>query len=209
KTEIRMSIFSLILLANTVLSSGRVSWGLHTATDAFIIPFVAYFLVRRLVTSEHRFCQLTRVIGYMGCYVIVYCLIERFTTTGLFYRLHGPFESANTLHSVLAVVFFIAMINPLHEGRPSLPRLIRRTVMYLVPIVVALTLTRGNWVGFLSGLAIFVMLGRRFLRFSRTLGAVGLTLIFVLLLSLAFQRVVPQELIAERITEQDNALGRF
>jgi O-antigen ligase len=212
--EIRMGVFSVILLTNVFLWSGRLAFGLRTAMDAFIIPFFGYCLARRLVTTEDRLLQLTRVIGYMAAYVILFCVIERLTTPGLFYRLRGPFESDNTLHVVLALAFFLAVLdsryNAIGVKETALPAVIRSLVLYLAPIVVAFTVARGNWVGFLSGVGIFLMLGRRLGSFSRrTAGAVGLTLIFVLIVSLSLPLLVPEEFFEQRVGDSDTVLGRF
>jgi len=179
------------------------------AVDAFITPFVAYFLARRFVINEYRFDQLVRVIGYMGVYVILFCLVERLTTLDMFYRLRGPFESANTLHPVLAVAFFVAWINPVYEGRQSLPNPIRWAILSIVPIVVGFTLTRGNWVGFLSALAIFLILARRLERFPRTAQKIGLILIIPLILGLSLANLIPENLLEERVMDGENILGRF
>src|SRR5262249_48349993 len=209
RTEKYMGIFSLILLSNVFLWSARLGFGLTVAVDAFITPFVAYFLARRFVINEYRFVQLVRVIGYMGVYVILFCLVERLTTLDMFYRLRGPFESANTLHPVLAVAFFVAWINPVYEGRQSLPNPIRWAILSIVPIVVGVTLTRGNWVGFLSAFAIFLILARRLERFPRTAQKIGLILIIPLILGLSLANLIPENLLEERVMDGENILGRF
>src|SRR5262245_49957689 len=84
RTEIWMGIFSVILLANVFLWSARLAFGLHIAVDAFVIPFFSYCVSRRLVTTDERFHQLTRVIGYVAAYSIIFCVIERLTRPWLF-----------------------------------------------------------------------------------------------------------------------------
>jgi len=214
KAERWMAIFSLLLLGNVYLRSGRMAFGLHVASDAFIIPFMSYYVGRRLMTNPNRWRQLTQVISYVGFYVIIYCIQERLTHSDLLYRLRGPFESGNSLYVVLTVAFFVALIGAsqnlsLARQNTNLPFLVRRFVVYLTPVIIALTLVRGNWVGFIFGLGVFLKLGRRLVSFTRTVKIVGLTVFFVLFAALSFSLLVPEEIIEERITEQDNAIGRF
>jgi O-antigen ligase len=208
-TEKWMGIFSLVSLANVFLWSARLAYGLHVAVDAFTVPFLAYYFTRRLVTSEERFHQLATAIGYMGVYVIVFCLIERLAIPGLLYRLRGPFESPNTLHVVLAVVFFITLAGGLEHGNRTLPSFLRRFVMCLTPIIIALTLTRGNWVGFLLGLGVFLLMGRRLSIVRHQLGTAGLTLISIVIIALCLLPLVPEELVEGRIGNPSNLQGRF
>jgi O-antigen ligase len=214
RVEIWMSIFSLILLANVVLWSGRLAFGLHVAVDAFIVPFLAYFVTRRLVRSEDRFRKLNRIIGYMGVSVIVYCIFERLTTPGLMYRLGGPFGSRDVLHVVMVVVFFTVLLDSLStrsvsNGKRGLSHSIRYFLILMAPVVIALTIQRGNWLGFLAGLFVFLFLGRRLLSLPRQLRTIGLLLIVVPVIALALIAVVPQEFFEERVADQHNVLGRF
>ena len=66
RTEIYMGIFALILLASVLLKSNRLAFGLRVATDAFIVPFLAYFVTRRLVTSQANLYKLIRVVMLHG-----------------------------------------------------------------------------------------------------------------------------------------------
>jgi O-antigen ligase len=215
-TEIWMGIFSVILLANVFLWSGRLAFGLRIAFDSYIVPFFSYCVARRLVTTEDRFRQLTRVIGYMAAYVILFCLFERVTTPGLFYRLRGPFaDGGSTIYVVLTVAFFMALLESRYDGRLGmkrgiLPPVIRSLVLYLAPVMVAFTQVRGNWVGFLLAVGIFLLLGRRLATFSRrTAGTVGLSLLLIPIIALSLLLVVPEEFFDERVGDSVNIFGRF
>jgi O-antigen ligase len=215
-TEIWIGIFSVILLANVLLWSGRLAFGLRIAADSYIVPFFSYCVARRLVTTEDRFRQLTRVIGYMAAYVILFCLFERVTTPGLFYRLHGPFEDGgSSVYVVLTVAFFMALLESRYDRRLGmkrgiLPPIIRSLVLYLTPVMVAFTLVRANWVGFLLGVGMFLLLGRRLASFSRrTAGTVGLSLLLISIGALLLPLVVPEEFFEERVGDSINIFGRF
>jgi O-Antigen ligase len=212
-TEIRMGIFSIILLANVFLWSKRLVFGLHVAVDAFIMPFLGYYLTRRLVTTEERFHQLVRVIGYMGVYVIIFSLVDRFTTADLFYRLQGPFSNRDHLYVTMAVVFFVVFLDLFSNRDPAakkgaLPRSISWFVITLAPVIVLLTLTRGNWLGFVAGVSLMLFLVRRWVNFSTQLASLGLAMMLgvVVVVSPPF---VPQELLEERVADVDNIQGRL
>ena len=108
-----MGIFALSCVANVLLKSNRLAYGLRVATDAFIVPFLAYFVTRRLVTSQASLHKLIRVVCYMGSYIIVIGLIERLVRLSrLRYRLSGPFGGeTNALYVTMAVVFFMALVD--------------------------------------------------------------------------------------------------
>ena len=213
-TERWMILFSLILLVNVFLWSARRAYGLHVAVDAFIVPFFAYYVARRLVRNEDRFRQLTRIIGYMGLYVIVWSLIERVTVPELNYRLQGPFEIRDVLYVVMAVVFFVTLLDLLSNGDPSevkqaLPRWVRWFVMFLAPLVILLTMTRGHWVAFPAGMFVLVLLGRRLISFSQQAGTIAVTLILLPVLVIALLLAVPEEFFETRVADPSNVLGRF
>jgi O-antigen ligase len=214
RTEIWMGLFSLLLLASVCLKSWRFAFGLRTAVDAFIVPFLGYYLARRLFTSEARLRQLTRVLAYMGCYVIVIAIIERLTQPELMHRVQGPFEARDVLYVVMAVVFYALLESwPAHEeryvGTPAFPRSIRRFVLVLSPVIVGLTLTRGNWIAFLASLWAFLFLGRRLINFVRHIGVIGLVLLLLPILALILQVIVPPEIFTKRVGQVQNVEGRF
>jgi O-antigen ligase len=214
RTEIWMCSFSAILLINVLLQSWRLGFGLHVAVDAFIIPFLTYYLARRLVTTEHRFQQLTRVIGYMGIYVIVYCIVERLGTSELMYRLGGPFGNRDVLHVVMVVVFFTTLLQAVstwsvRNAKPVFSRSIRWFLLLMTPIAIALTIQRGCWLGFLAGLFVFLFCGRRFISLPPQLRMVGFVLILVPAIAFALITAVPQEFFEQRVGDEANVLARF
>jgi O-antigen ligase len=214
KTEVYMTIFSIFLVANVILMSKRPMFGLRTACDAFIIPFVGYFVTRRLVTGEERFLKLTKVIGYMSLYVVIIALIERISHQELLYRLSGPFPTANTLYAVLAVIFFIILAESYNKGLDpgngfiSSPFL-RKIVLYSTPVIIFLTLGRGNWVGILSGLCVFIFMARRLTKFSTKIFAVGVILLFLCAMTVTAPLILPEDLLTKRIGNTTNIYARI
>ena len=205
KTEIYMGVFALVLLANILLMSNRLAYGLRVATDAFIIPFLAYFVTRRLVASRASLHKLIRVVCYMGSYIIVIGLIERMTHSNLFYRLSGPFKGeTNALYVTMAVVFFMALVDMLWsrntpEQRGALPRGVRRFVLCLAPVIIVLNLTRGDWLGFLVGMGVFLFLGRQLLPLSWKVGVMGVTLVLIPVMCICVYMLAPEGIYERRV----------
>lgn len=204
RTEICMVIFCLILLANIFMQSERLPWSLRQATDGYAIPFFAYYVARRLVISEDGFFHLTRVLGYLGFYLIIIGLVERVAYPGLVYRLRGPFGSENSYYYVLMVTFFAVLLSTIcsraiPEEKQALHPCVRWFVLCLAPVIILLTWTRGNWVGFLMGAWVFLFLGYRLIRGSRKMGLVGIVLLLVPVMVLAVKALVADEYIAGRI----------
>jgi O-antigen ligase len=214
RTEIWMSIFSVILLANVLLWSNRLVFGLRVAVDCFIVPFLAYFVARRLVTSDHRLHQLLHVLGYMGVFLVLFCLIERLITPGLFYRLRGPFTSTNVLYVITAVVFFTAFLDSAAKrsephNKATLSKGIRWFLLLMSPAIIALNLTRGDWLGFLLALGTFWFLGHPYIDSRRRSTAVALISILPIILGIFLLSVVPAEFFEGRIGDTDNWVGRL
>ncbi len=214
RTEVWMGVFSVIVVASAILQSRRPTFGLHVALDAFIVPFLAYFVMRRLVITEDRFRQLTRVLGYMGLYLIIICLVERLTHSGLFHRLKGPFPSHEALFVVMEVVFFAVLSDMLCRrdlpgGKHALPHSVRWIVICLAPMIVILTLTRGSWVGFLLGVWVFLFLSRRMIGFPQKIGTAGLVLILLPVVVICMVAFTPRELIEQRVARPVNLYARI
>lgn len=214
RTEILMALFSLVLIGNVLFKSDRLFFSLRQASDAFIVPFCAYYVARRLVISEIRLRQLMRILGYLGCYLIIIALVERLVGRGLLYRLKGPFGSEHTLYSVLAVVFFATLLDSVYIENPSrekraLPAGVRWFVLCLTPVVILLTWSRGNWVGFLSGLCLFSFLGFRLMKRQKKLGWSGAALILVAAVGFAVLAFVPMEIVEGRIAYTGTIHWRF
>jgi O-antigen ligase len=186
RTEVWMGVFSVVALTNVLLLSKQTATSLRVAIDAFVIPFTAYYLTRRLVTSENDFLRLMKVMGYVGFYLIVIALIEQFTRglSGSLYRLTGPFETRDLLYIVIMVSFFTVLLGSVHDKervdqRRELAPGVRRFVVVLAPLIVLLTWTRGNWLGFISGVWLVLFLGRRLLGFYFKKCAVALVLLLL------------------------------
>ena len=184
QTERWMAVFSLISIASVLLLSRRLGFGFNVVLGAFVTPFLGYYVTRRLVTSEDRFRQLTQVLGYMGVYIIVLCLMERLMHGGITHRLSGPFVGTPHLYIALLALCFAVLI-----GKEFVHREVRSFVLYLTPAVILLTWSRANWVGFLAGAWVFMFLARRLTDRSRKLQTTGLALMLVPIAVIVFQAV--------------------
>ena len=214
RTERWMSAFSIIIIVNVLFKAWRIAYGLHIAIDAFVVPFLGYYLARRLVTYEERFRQFVQCLGYLGCYLIVMGVHERLTQPELVHRIGGPFASRDSLYIVMAVVFFAVLSDSISsKGVPkeqqALSGSVQRFVLYLAPVIIVLTLTRGNWLGFLSGVWTLLFLGRRFIYSSRRLGTIGLIFLLIPVVVISLQVLTPKEIFKDRIEQDQNIHGRL
>jgi len=114
----------------------------------------------------------------------------------------------------MEVVFFAALSDMLcsrnlPEEKHALPRSVRWLVIYLAPVIILLTLTRGNWVGFLLGVWVFLFLSRRMIGFPQKLGAAGLVLILLPVVVISVAAFTPRELIEQRVARPVNLYARI
>jgi O-antigen ligase len=215
KTEKFALVFSVILIGSALFKSNRTAFALRIASDAFIIPFIAYFCTRRLVTSEERLRQLIKAIAYMGLCVLLICVVERLLNAGLYYRLGGPFEQPNAVHVIMSVIFFIALIDllgvKLDSGNKRLfPNYIRNSILYLAPVAIAMTWARATWLAFLCSITVFVLLNRRFLPRSVTVLAAGIALMIIPLIMVSITTTGLDQIIEERVTGRSRTIySRF
>jgi O-antigen ligase len=214
RTERWMIAFSVILVASVLLETRRTAFGLRIAADAFIVPFMAYFVTRRLVTHGARFRQLSFAIALTGFYLIVIALFERLLLRqGLVAVVQGPFESRDLLYIVVATTFFIALSNQLRDGgffvKRNLVDRIQQFVMCLTPLIVLMTWRRGLWLGFIAGILMFAVLARRLVGSSRQLLFIGLMLLLVPVVAINVQTSMFQETVGARLARENTVYSRF
>ena len=213
-TELLMGAFCFIMLASIFLKSYHLNYSMRIALDAFLVPFLTYFIVRRLVTQEGHFRQLIQVVGYLSVYLIVLGCIERLIHPDTFYRLGGPFREEGVFYIVLTAGYIISLLDAcvsqsLPQMKPMLPRSIRCFVLGLAPVIILLTWERGNWVGFLMGVWGFVLLGYRLLNLPRKIVFLGLVLTLMPILVIGAVMLTPEEVITERVGRTKSISGRL
>ena len=213
-TEVWMGIFSFILIVSVFLHSSRLHYSMRVASDAFIAPFFAYFITRRLVTNEARFRQLSRVMVYAGFYFMIIAVIEKLAHQSLLHPLSGPFQTASPFFIVAMVIFFSVLLETIHHRRynwiqesPAFG--IRELVLVSIPIIIFFTFSRGNWLGFLAGIWVFVFMGRRKISFLQKLGTIGLALITIPLVIVSLAVFIPAELVQTQISNTYTIYGRI
>jgi len=214
RTEVWMALFGLIVLVNAALLSQRPLNGVRVAIDVFLVPFLAYAFMRRLVSSAERFRQFTWTMIALGLYLIAIALLERLMHPYLLYRLQGPFPQRNLFYIVLMTVFFMALLDLLRsrslvETRGALYGVVRWVVLWGAPLVIVATWTRSNWLGFLSGSWVLLFLGRRFINRGHKLVAVGLGLLLVPVLLVGFLALAPEEMVEGRIGDENSIYARI
>jgi O-antigen ligase len=211
RTEFWMIIFSVLLVVNIILQSGRVANGLKVAIDAFIVPFLAYAITRRFISSEARFQQFLWVLIGMGLYVLCIALVERVLHTDLTYRIKGPFVARNHFSAVVMAVFFMTLLAHLRLSFDwdTLRWAIRWSVLILAPLGIIATWTRSNWLGLMCGVSVLLLMARPYLSRGLKLVSIGLILLLLPGMLIAFETVVPVETVADRITNVNTIYARI
>jgi O-antigen ligase len=120
----------------------------------------------------------------------------------------------DTLYVVMEVVFFATLLALLcnrhpREEQQDLPRSMQWFIIVMAPVIILLTITRGNWVAFLSGLFVFFLLGHRLISFAHGVRVIGLLFVLLPVLIVILQLFVPEEFFQGRIANPDNVIGRF
>jgi O-antigen ligase len=153
--------FSLWVLMSVALFTRNPNFGLTVTAGAWVLPFLAYFAARRLFDSENRLLAFQRALTYLGVFIIALAFVERAVYADyLMYRVSGVFKSSSLLGLVLLTVFFSTLSLRLSQGRINFSG---KLVLWLSPVVILLTLSRGLWVALLFGLMLFLYQGRSYL----------------------------------------------
>ncbi len=214
QTEMLMAVFMLMLVVNIFLLSKRVPNSLKLATDAFFIPFLAYYVTRRFVRHEAQFRQLSQVLIVLGVILLGIVLIERFSHAALTYRLKGPFDQRNQFYVVIMSIFFMTLLYVLrYHNTPRKPLTLFGgccwVVLCLAPMAIIGTWTRSNWLGFLVGVWVLLWFARRFITRGGKLATIGLVALLVPLFVIGFQAAIPQEALDSRIGNERTIYSRI
>ena len=195
RTELLMACFIVILLSSALLKGNVLGLNLRVVSDAFIVPFLAYFIARRLITDEDSYQKLIRSIVYMGFFMSLICLPQRIIQGELFNQIIGPFDTKTAQYMILVPAFFIVLSDYFQKSVSRSRRQIspvQRFVLYLVPLIILLTWSRGAWVGFVVGFGAFMFLGWRLLKRSQAFGLLGTALVFTIVMGIGIHEVADE-----------------
>jgi O-antigen ligase len=176
-----------------------------------MVPFLAYFVGKRLTTNEQRLQKLIQVLGYTGAYLILMAVIQG--ALGKVERLSGPFGHRDSLYVVLVVVFFVVLTNLLTRRNRSEDSQVFSTgfsffIVASIPIVVLLMWTRGDWIGFGFGLWVFFALSSQLLNFRRRLVFVALSAMLIPIVFVGAQEFAT-DFTMERVSNERNVYARL
>lgn len=205
RTEIWMVVFATILIGSLLTQTRVLFFGIRIVGDGFIVPFLGYFIARRLIYNDERFRQLTRILGYMGLYVGLVCLVERLVAEYLIYRVQGPFQSQGTLHTAMTAVFYAVLL----KEKQSLPQGIQTLLLVSIPCITLLTLNRGTWVGFAFGAMAWLFLARHLTIFSKRVGVIGSLLVFGIITAITVFVSLPEDVLESRIGNESTIEWRL
>ena len=211
RTEKFAAVFSLVLIASAFFQSRRSLFGLRIVADAFIIPFVAYFCIRRFVTNRdelHRFLQAIVCTGFV---TLCIAIVERLVRSGLYARLSGPFNEPAGLQVITSLIFVVALCDSiggwaLANDRRLLPTAIRRFILYVAPVVIVMTWARATWLGFIGAFGVFVLLAWRSVHLSWKIAAIGLALTGIPVITLTYVATEMETVVKDRVTERTNTV---
>ncbi len=166
------------------------------------------------MTNEDRFRRLTQVVGYTGLYLVVLGCFERLVHTHLFHRLAGPFQHRDLYYIVIMTMFFMVLLDSVPGGghsneKRALSSSVRWVLLFVAPVMIFLTWTRGNWLGFLSGASVFTLLGYRLLSRHWRLLAKGLPLVLLPLIIIIVLTSLPQQVVQDRILRHKTVYSRL
>jgi hypothetical protein len=214
KTETLMMVFIIFLTVNAILMSNRVANSLKLVMDAFLIPFLAYYVTRRLVTSEDRLRKLTHVLIAFGLMLIAIAIVERLSHAPLLYRLRGPFSHRNQFYMVLMVVFFMTLLATIRSSQGQaktlkLHAICRWVILCVTPLVIVATWTRSNWLGFVAAIWVGLFFARRLITRGSKVAMMSLVFLLIPLLVIGFQAAVHTEAVDRRIANENTIYSRI
>ena len=213
-TERWMFAFLVLLVVNIFFLSSRLPNSLKIATDAFFIPFVAYYVMRRLVNDEARFKQFLHMLMALGLMLVFIALLERASNSGLTYRLRGPFAHRDQFYIVLMAIFFMMLLYraryPHGPGKPlTFGAVCCRSLLWSAPIIIFATWTRTNWISFLAAIGVTLFFVRHFVSRRGKIAVIGLAILLIPLLLISLQVLIPAEAIDSRIANEKTIYSRI
>lgn len=213
RTEMLMLAFSVTIVASVLINSAVMGYSMRVASDAFIIPFLGYFTARRLITDDTQLARLVDAIIRMSASLIILSLIDRVLNDSSSYRITGPFSSKSALYVPLLIAFLLAATESSYRvfiwrKRSVVSPTARGFVLYLVPVIVLLTWSRGIWLGLFSALWMILLLGRKLLDRRKQYALIAFcSFLLVALIGFGIQGFA--EKIESRIANTDTVYGRI
>ena len=213
-TERWMFAFLVLLVVNIFFLSSRLPNSLKVAMDAFFIPFVAYYIMRRLVNNEARLKQFIHMLIALGLMLVGIALLERLSNGGLTYRLRGPFPQRDQFYLVLMAVFFMTLLYtaryPRGPGKPlTFGAVCCWLLLWSAPIIIFATWTRTNWISFLAAIGVILFFARQFVSRRNKIAVIGLAILLIPLFFICLQAVIPAEAIDSRIANDKTIYSRI
>ena len=179
----------LLMLSGAVCMSAFFSnnfaHAIRMATDTFGLCYIAYFLGKNYLYEDRHFRKYLNGLLVLGVVLVAVSLAEYYTfSSGLLYRITGPFAYWETLGLVLTIVFFVALFKRCTgESKSKLVAGGYITLLALFGLCVFLTLTRTSMICLLAGLFFIVAKGRDVISKGAAMKYLSLAALLVVLIA--------------------------
>ncbi|MHA1382085.1 MAG: O-antigen ligase family protein, partial [Candidatus Helarchaeota archaeon] len=204
----------LILLIIFGFSIGTKSFwifrGLRYYIDAFLLPFIIFFLSKNLILDKKQFYKFVNILFIVGIYISIMGVFEYITkfdlfpdpeyggiriTENIWSRVNGPYINDHTFGFCVSMCFFIALYKYIIlSKKKKSSNIIYFSIFLLMTTAIFLTFYRGIILSLVLGLVTFFIIRRK------GLFKFGLIVIILTLFTVLFQnKIRSSELFNTRI----------
>lgn len=165
KIDITFIVLCFVIFFSTIRSNSLFH-GVRAAIQTFGLYFVSYSIGKNLITGQKRLQSYANAVLTLGVLLVIIGGGERYLYGQSWqeetYRLTGPFAYWETYGITLSIAFYIIwyrqMLTPMER---KIRRLAYSGVLFSLIIGIALTKTRTVIVGFIVGVIIAGIVGRK------------------------------------------------
>ncbi len=171
-----MAVISMFVSGLIVKQGGRLNIG--ELLTGYIFPFTMFFIAKNVYDDNKKREGFLKFIMFTGTYLVFTAMAEHYRMDSLvwpkyilnpyfgihFGRARGPFVQAAVNGTFLGMVFLSAFYFIFHHERKIFSKITAMVMLFLTPIAVFFTYTRGCWLAAFAGfttVCIFFLKRRR------------------------------------------------
>lgn len=165
--EVAMILFSVVIIYSIISGGADKFSGARIFIDAFLYPFIIYFLAKNLIVDKESFNNFINVLLIVGIYLSLMGIFERLTGSDIlvfregmversgWLRVNACFKDDATFGVIVSICFFIALykfITCNNSGIKNIRKVFYGLTLGLLILAIFFNFYRGIWLALIVGL---------------------------------------------------------
>lgn len=165
--EVAMILFSVVIIYSIISGSADKFSGARIFIDAFLYPFIIYFLAKNLIVDKESFDNFINVLLIVGIYLSLMGIFEHLTGSDIlvfregmversgWLRVNACFKDDSTFGVIVSICFFITLykfITCNNSGIKNIRKVFYGLTLGLLILAIFFNFYRGIWLALIVGL---------------------------------------------------------